>query len=824
MKKINYLFLLLVMCICTTANAQGFHKKITAIGDALTAEAELVSGNYYLLRNIGRSGQVIRETGTGVLTFNAYDKDNFISNSLTSEVMASVVCLTSETEGQWKIQFASGNFMPVLGGNGTELASNADAEQFTIIHAGLTDPATAFGIQGTTNTQYLNGQAARPVPYHVAPVSDGNSRYEILPLTVEDVSVSEYTFEYKFGDVLLTTDKATFAVGSEYSYTPQSKVADFFAPNSSTVLTGTVVAAGETITIPCTEKLPMKSTSLDADGKFTSNPALYKLHFTGKNKWVKYVRNEETPSESNILCSSQYGNEPCFWYFVTTGEISDRKLPIVCLYNVAESTPLSYSSAANGQVVNFNKSENNVRFEMHKRSDNGAFALSPVGSDFGVFTDDADDYVLQLSYWNYYDAGSQIEVVEADVNAAYLACTGNPEGKIYVGAFSASDVATLTPLLNEYTANPTPANLTAYYSARNSATQTELDVNKYYRVISYNRHQGLTSKNVDIAKNAGLAGADGWNERKLITAAANDEANATYKDLSSIWKFEEKNNGEYYWLRNANVGLTVSIGANDLVTNPWEDDNSANFVLETKTSSSIEWCFKVSNNGTNYLNASNGAQQNERGVGVYGLLDWWGNVDASNKWYIEEVNSVDIDITAAGWATLCLPFEVQIPTGVKAYIGGESNGSYLKLTEITGVIPANEPVLLEGAEDTYTFVINTTATADKSTTNTLSGTTVKRTGFSTETPEYMALSAKNDVGMYQSKSATIPANKAYYVPQSAGVNALLFSFGDEATGIDSVAGADGQQEVFYDLNGRRVAKPTRGIYVTGNGKKVFFTK
>ena len=42
------------------------------------------------------------------------------------------------------------------------------------------------------------------------------------------------------------------------------------------------------------------------------------------------------------------------------------------------------------------------------------------------------------------------------------------------------------------------------------------------------------------------------------------------------------------------------------------------------------------------------------------------------------------------------------------------------------------------------------------------------------------------------------------------------------TGIDGIV-ADGADEnvIFYDLNGRRVAKPQKGIYIA-NGKKVLF--
>ena len=69
---------------------------------------------------------------------------------------------------------------------------------------------------------------------------------------------------------------------------------------------------------------------------------------------------------------------------------------------------------------------------------------------------------------------------------------------------------------------------------------------------------------------------------------------------------------------------------------------------------------------------------------------------------------------------------------------------------------------------------------------------------------------------------TIPANKAYYVSTPATGEALSLSFGGPAVGIDQIAtpGAE-KAQTYYDLQGRRVLYPSNGIYVTGDGQKVF---
>lgn len=69
----------------------------------------------------------------------------------------------------------------------------------------------------------------------------------------------------------------------------------------------------------------------------------------------------------------------------------------------------------------------------------------------------------------------------------------------------------------------------------------------------------------------------------------------------------------------------------------------------------------------------------------------------------------------------------------------------------------------------------------------------------------------------------IAANKAYYVSSSAAGAAFTLSFGGTTTGIDAVEAADGAEKatIYYDLSGRRVLYPSNGIFVTGEGQKVF---
>ena len=84
----------------------------------------------------------------------------------------------------------------------------------------------------------------------------------------------------------------------------------------------------------------------------------------------------------------------------------------------------------------------------------------------------------------------------------------------------------------------------------------------------------------------------------------------------------------------------------------------------------------------------------------------------------------------------------------------------------------------------------------------------------------------NPIGFYKVKKGvtTVPGNKAFLVLTDAEAQAkgFILTFEDgSTTGIETVETSKGSIEdgVYYDLQGRRVENPTRGIYIV-NGKKV----
>ena len=80
------------------------------------------------------------------------------------------------------------------------------------------------------------------------------------------------------------------------------------------------------------------------------------------------------------------------------------------------------------------------------------------------------------------------------------------------------------------------------------------------------------------------------------------------------------------------------------------------------------------------------------------------------------------------------------------------------------------------------------------------------------------------VGFYKCNAATIPAHKAYYRVSKGSapeLTVLTFDFGDEATNIATMESSTPAQAnaTFYNLQGLKVAEPTKGLYIV-NGRKM----
>lgn len=235
--------------------------------------------------------------------------------------------------------------------------------------------------------------------------------------------------------------------------------------------------------------------------------------------------------------------------------------------------------------------------------------------------------------------------------------------------------------------------------------------------------------------------------------------------------------------------------------------------------------YAIRNNGGSYYATTTGAAIDRHGDENTGLNT------AACAWIIEEVADASMTFTknmTAEYATLAAPVSLVIPAGIKAYTA-QVNGQKAMLTEITdGIIPAGTAVVLEQTGEqtgNYTFTFSPNPAAENESNNLIG--VYAETNIPTDTRAYvLAQPEGQEIGFYllADDDRTIPANKAYLVApaEAAGIKNFTFDFGD-TTSIESTEDTT-EAEEYYDLQGRRVQNPTKGIYVTKSGKKVLFTK
>ena len=208
------------------------------------------------------------------------------------------------------------------------------------------------------------------------------------------------------------------------------------------------------------------------------------------------------------------------------------------------------------------------------------------------------------------------------------------------------------------------------------------------------------------------------------------------------------------------------------------------------------------------------------------IVTWTAEKNNASAWTFEEVDafSYTATITNAGYSTLVLGFNAVIPNDVEAYAVTEAGDGVAEMTQVTGVLPANQAVILKGEAKDYEFAYtNETATVE--------GNLLKGTLFSTNiAAEAYVLGNNGGVGLYKATLNQAEgtaflnnANKAYLLASDV-VNTpqetLRFNFGGETTAIESVLnnGVDANAPI-YDLSGRRVNNAVKGGIYIQNGKK-----
>lgn len=310
-------------------------------------------------------------------------------------------------------------------------------------------------------------------------------------------------------------------------------------------------------------------------------------------------------------------------------------------------------------------------------------------------------------------------------------------------------------------------------------------------------------------------------------------------------KFADLEVGDYIFLYATHEGAVPNIGfRNDWdpsVFETYTETSGGNCAYGNMTAEEKYWWMKVTDetllnlfkNGTPRIQGQNFTLTK---VEIHKAKTVSESVDNEIAKYENVILNLTRSFNTGGWNTICLPF---VPTAAQAT---EMFGNGYKLAAFTGAegttmkfstitidnFEAGKPYLVkptQSEKNKFTF-FDVNITVRKATPVTFGdytfvGVFTKKSFEESEWPTTRFVGAGNKL-MTPNTTGALNALRAYFQIADANAAPVLSIDGedDEATGIRSIE--NGQLTIdneYYDLSGRRVVKPTKGVYIM-NGKKV----
>lgn len=189
----------------------------------------------------------------------------------------------------------------------------------------------------------------------------------------------------------------------------------------------------------------------------------------------------------------------------------------------------------------------------------------------------------------------------------------------------------------------------------------------------------------------------------------------------------------------------------------------------------------------------------------------------------EAISTLPVKVSATNkFSTAVFPFDVDvIPAGLEVYSCNSTDGESLVLTKQSKAAAYTPYILFaeNGFSATLTGDVDASKYSEVVSDGYLRGAVAaQEIGGGNG---YYVMQNKGEGPMFYKVSDTsfsIPAGKCWLALPAALQGSASFRL-DGATGISEVKGESGDVKTVYDLQGRRVTNPTKGIYIVG-GKKV----
>lgn len=780
----------------------------------------------------------ITEDGIPVVLYNT-GRTSYISleefNSQPTYMMNSTLNVNQESSetfifwlkkdgSYYKFEDCAGNFIPTVTRGGVTKPSTT-AGLYTITDNG----SGKWLIKNKDNAYYFNGNDAG----QTFTGWDGtavNSQYEIHPIDI-NTTITQYTVSYQYeqgtkiaNDTTVTSKnhKITFNIPNFYSAT--SVTCD---GNSLTQVNGSwrkpTTTTNTQIVCTCIDDVPFEVSENYATAKWYH----IQIHNTDNQSFIQYIDDNTIQGKTKDLY-----NENQYWCFI--GNVHDGYK----LYNKKAGANKTIKFAASGNATMTEENGDATLWQISVSNptntitnEESKFTLKTISTNEGnVYLNMNPSKVL--SFYNRNDDGSTMVVYSVD--KAFDEAISEYENLFkdnYAGVVgTVKEYEHTKELINQWKEGPTAETFAQIQELCNN--KVELDpTNYYYRIENYCRKFG--NKNASNPLDGGYLEAVDYLERPAYNKTISFFSNI--KDMKrggTIWRITG-NETDGYKILSLNSKKYLKGDDNKYLTGTTDETEANN--LEFVEVSPAQFNIRKKSS-TQRLHASGQADSDGGGVMYYNQ----GDANGASAWFLVPATTIDVEITDALYATVHYPFAVQLPEGdeITAYTASAINGndSELLLKKVAnGLIPANTPVVLQGKEaKSYTLSIVANSDAQTIEGNILEGTTL----FEEAPNEKIFVLGQNDgvVGFYklndtENANRTITANKAYLPAENLptpiqATRGFIFSFNDNSddttTSIEDVT--INSKEEFYDLQGRRVMNPTKGIYVTKSGKKILFTK
>lgn len=264
---------------------------------------------------------------------------------------------------------------------------------------------------------------------------------------------------------------------------------------------------------------------------------------------------------------------------------------------------------------------------------------------------------------------------------------------------------------------------------------------------------------------------------------------------------------------------------------PTDYTNEVDAPTVSLSGSTISWtavddarCYVIFKNGE-YLTNQTATSYEMADEGIY-------TVRAANEMGGLGAASTDIvfkrNITAGNWSTIVVPFDIadsNIETvfGTGASVAELTSGTETSLNFTTELsdnkMKANQPYAIKVASDFTAAAVSNAMIVEGTTTQHVDNWYFVGTYANGNIPSGSYFFSGNKLWMAEDGSNTIAPFRAYFTTTEPAARELTFFIDGEKTDIRTIDNGPQAIDHVYNLNGQRVAQPTKGLYIV-NGRKV----